>query len=119
VSETLYGIKDFWASSEISEGSISNFVMTEWTPEGQADQTPKSLGLRIIRSLRETFVVNEMRLLLFLERLGSFFKRCRPKSFSAGPPAPLDLAFPWISITEKEMLKSQKLTLDTLEGVVI
>ncbi len=35
------------------------FVMTEWTPEGQADQTPKSLGLRIIRRLRETFVVNE------------------------------------------------------------
>ena len=26
---------------------------------GQAGQTPKSLGLRIIRSLRETFVVNE------------------------------------------------------------
>ena len=78
--------------------------MREWTPEGQADQTPKSLGLRIIRSLRETFVVNEMRLLLFLERLGSFFKGCRPKSFSAGPPAPLDLAFPWISITGKEML---------------
>ena len=43
--------------------------MTEWTPEGQADQTPKSLGLRIIRRLRETFIVNEMRLLLFLERL--------------------------------------------------
>jgi hypothetical protein len=33
--------------------------MTEWTPEGQADQTPKSLELRIIRRLRETFVVNE------------------------------------------------------------
>ena len=33
--------------------------MTEWTPEGQVDQTPKSLGLRIIRRLRETFVVNE------------------------------------------------------------
>jgi hypothetical protein len=33
--------------------------MTEWTPEGQADQTPKSLGLRIIRHLWETFVVNE------------------------------------------------------------
>ena len=32
--------------------------MTEWIPEGQADQTPKSLGLRIIRSLRETFLVN-------------------------------------------------------------
>jgi len=82
-------------------GSISNFGMTEWTPEGQADQTPKSLGLRIIRSLRETFIVNEMRLLLFLERLESTLKRCRPKSF---PPTPLDLAFPWISITEKEML---------------
>jgi hypothetical protein len=33
--------------------------MTEWTPEGQAGQTPKSLGLRIIRSIRETFLVNE------------------------------------------------------------
>ena len=40
-------------------GSISKSVMTEWTPEGQAEQTPKSLGLRIIRRLRETFVVNE------------------------------------------------------------
>jgi len=40
-------------------GSLSNFVMTEWTPEGQADQTPKSLELRIIRRLGETFVVNE------------------------------------------------------------
>jgi len=28
----------------------------------------------------------------------------RPKFFSAGPPTPLDLAFPWISITGKEML---------------
>jgi hypothetical protein len=80
--------------------------MTEWNPEGQADQTPKSLGLRIIRSLRETFIVNEMRLLLFLEHLRSILKRCRPKSFSAGPPTPLDLAFPWISITGKEMLSS-------------
>jgi len=33
-------------------------MMPEWNPEGQADQTPKSLGLRIIRSLKETFVVN-------------------------------------------------------------
>jgi len=33
--------------------------MTEWTPEGQAGQTPKSLGLRNIRRLRETFVFNE------------------------------------------------------------
>ena len=73
---------------------------------GQAGQTPKSLGLRIIRSLRKTLIANEMRLLLFLERLGSIFKRCRPKSFNAGPPAPLDLAFPWISITGKEMLTS-------------
>ena len=100
----------------VADGSISNFVMTEWTPEGQADQTPKSLGLRIIRSLRETFVVNEMRLLLFLERLGSILKRCRPKSFSAGPPAPLDLVFPWISITGKEMLTSQTKVL-TREGM--
>jgi hypothetical protein len=84
--------------------SLPNFVMAEWTPEGQADQTPKSLGLRIIRSLRETFIVNKMGLLLFLERLESILQQCRPKSFSAGPPTPLDLAFPWISITEKEML---------------
>ena len=70
----------------------------------QAGQTPKSLGLRIIRSLRGTFIVNETRLLLFLEHLGSIFKRCRPKSFSAGPPTLLDLAFPWLSITGKEML---------------
>jgi hypothetical protein len=34
-------------------------MMAEWTPEGQADQTTKSLGLRIIRRLRETFVFNE------------------------------------------------------------
>ena len=34
-------------------------MKTEWTPEGQADQTPKSLGLQIIRRLRETFVVNK------------------------------------------------------------
>jgi len=42
---------------EIStSGSISNFVMAEWTPEGQADQTPKSLGLRIIsRLLKKSF----------------------------------------------------------------
>jgi hypothetical protein len=33
--------------------------MKEWTPEGQAGQTPKSLGLRIIRRLREMFVVSE------------------------------------------------------------
>ena len=43
----------------------------------------------------------KMRFLLVLERLDSILKRCRPKSF---PPAPLDLAFPWISITGKEML---------------
>ena len=45
---------------------------------GAGGPAEKSLGLRIIRSLRETFIVNEMRLLLFLERLGSIFKRCRP-----------------------------------------
>jgi hypothetical protein len=33
--------------------------MAEWAPEGQAGQTPKSLGLRIIWSLRETFIVNK------------------------------------------------------------
>ena len=46
----------------------------------------------------------KMRFLLVLERLESILKRCRPKSFSAGPLAPLELAFPWISITVKEML---------------
>jgi hypothetical protein len=51
-------------------GSISNFVITEWTPEGQADQTPKSLGLRIIRSLRETFVVNENEVIIGLGASG-------------------------------------------------
>ena len=51
-------------------GSISNFVMTEWTPEGQADQTPKSLGLRIIRRLRETFVVNENEVFIVLGASG-------------------------------------------------
>ena len=45
-----------------------------------------------------------MRFLLVLKRPESILKRCRPKSFSAGPPAPLDLTFPWISITGKEML---------------
>ena len=40
----------------VADGSISNFVMTEWTPEGQAGQTPKSLGLRIItRLLKKSF----------------------------------------------------------------
>jgi len=43
----------------MADGGISNSVITEWTPEGQADQAPKSLGLRIIRHLWETFVVNE------------------------------------------------------------
>ena len=68
----------------------------------------------------------KMRFLLVLEHLEPILKRCRPafaeaparrtrlrqaglragrpKSFSAGPPTPLDLAFPWISITKKEML---------------
>jgi hypothetical protein len=32
--------------------------MAERNPERQADQTPKYLGLRIIRHLRETFIVN-------------------------------------------------------------
>ena len=59
-------------------GSISNFVMTEWTPEGQADQTPKSLGLRIIRRLRETFVVNENEVIIGLRASGVNPKRCRP-----------------------------------------
>jgi len=40
----------------VADGSISNFVMTEWTPEGQPGQTPKSLGLRIItRLLKKSF----------------------------------------------------------------
>ena len=49
----------------------------------------------------------KMKFLLVLERPESILKRCRPlypKSFSAGAPAPLDLAFPWISITGKKML---------------
>jgi len=44
--------------------------MAEWTPEGQADQTPKSLGLRIIGSLRETFVVNENEVFIVLGASG-------------------------------------------------
>jgi hypothetical protein len=44
--------------------------MAEWAPEGQADQTPKSLGLRIIRSLRETFVVNENEVFISLGASG-------------------------------------------------
>jgi hypothetical protein len=31
----------------------------KWIPKGQSDQALKSLGLRIIRSLKETFVINE------------------------------------------------------------
>jgi hypothetical protein len=44
--------------------------MTEWTPKGQVDQTPKSLGLRIIRRLRETFVLNENEVFIGLEASG-------------------------------------------------
>ena len=44
--------------------------MTEWTPEGRVDQTPKSLGLRIIRSLRENFVVNENEVFIGLGAAG-------------------------------------------------
>jgi len=54
-----YKYNDLGKEVQYFIGSISNFEMAEWTPEGQADQTPKSLGLRIIRRLRETFVVNE------------------------------------------------------------
>jgi len=73
----------------------------------------------------------KMRFLLVLERLESILKRSgaalpspkrlpsarllevglragRPKSF---PPTPLDLAFPWISITGKEMLTSPEVLL--------
>ncbi len=45
--------------------------MTEWSPKGQAGQTPKSLGLRIIRSLRETFVVNENEVIIGLGAPGA------------------------------------------------
>ena len=45
--------------------------MTERTPEGQAAQTPKSLGLRIIRGLRETFVVNENEVIIGLGASGA------------------------------------------------
>jgi hypothetical protein len=46
----------------------------------------------------------KMMFLLDLEHLEFILKRCRPKPFSFGPPATLDLAFPWISITGKGML---------------
>jgi hypothetical protein len=45
----------------------------------------------------------KIKFLLVLERPESVLKRCRLKSFSAGPPAPLDLAFQKISITGKKM----------------
>jgi hypothetical protein len=69
---TLINIEqgDIKFNMNASLGSISNFLMTEWTPEGQADQTPKSLGLRIIRGLRETFVVNENEVLIGLGASG-------------------------------------------------
>jgi len=51
-------------------GSISKSVMAEWTPEGQANQTPKSLGLRIVRRLRETFAVNGNEVFISLEASG-------------------------------------------------
>jgi hypothetical protein len=51
-------------------GSISKSVMTEWTPEGQAGQTPKSLGVRVIRSIRETFVINENEVIIGLGASG-------------------------------------------------
>jgi len=70
--------------------------------------------MRIIRRLRETFVVDENEVLIMvLERLGSILKRCRPKSFSAGPPPPLDLESSWISITGQKMLAGR------LKGFVI
>src|SRR4030042_6554218 len=89
------------------KGSIFNSVMTEWTPEGQADQTPKSLGCGSLDIYGKLSSSMKMRFSLVLERPEVILKRCRPKSFSAGPPAPLDLAFPWISITGKEMLISR------------
>ena len=56
--------------SEFSDGSLSNSMKTEWTPEGQADQTPKSLGLRIIRRLRGTLVVNKNEVFIVLGAFG-------------------------------------------------
>ena len=50
-----------------------------------------------------------------MERPESILKRCRPKYFSAGPPAPLDLAFPWISIAGEEMLTHFKSLLEKFE----
>ena len=83
------------------------------------------IGLIIANGLAYAFVPGA-NFLLVLECLGSFFKQRRPafaeaparrtrlwqarlcagwpKSFSAGPPAPLDLAFPWISNTGRKML---------------
>jgi hypothetical protein len=60
----------------------------------------------------------KMRFLLVLERLESILKRFHPKSFSAGPPAPLDLAFPWISISRKEMLTGDKYGLKKRQGSI-
>ena len=59
-------------------------------PKEQAGQTPKYLESRIVRDLRLTFVVNKDKFFEFLDGLELIFKRCRSKSFSAGPPAPLE-----------------------------
>ena len=53
-------------------------MMTEWNPEGQADQTPKSLGLRIIRSLRETSLGNENEVFIGLGVSGVNLKAVPP-----------------------------------------
>jgi hypothetical protein len=52
--------------------------MTEWTPEGQADQTPKSLGFQIIRSLWETSLVNENEVFIGLGASGVNLKTVPP-----------------------------------------
>lgn len=52
--------------------------------------------------------------ILFLEGLKLTLKWCRSKSFSAAPPATMNLAFPWISITGKEMLTVKSLSLTFL-----
>jgi hypothetical protein len=46
--------------------------MIEYSPEGQVDQAPKSLGFRIIRILRVTSVVDENGVILQLEASGVY-----------------------------------------------
>jgi hypothetical protein len=51
--------KDFPIFFILRPGSISNPVMIEWTQQEQMGRSSKALGLRIIRILEETFLINE------------------------------------------------------------